>query len=302
MDTVPPVPGIPLDPVVDGDRIHTAGRQILGADNKAGVSVALELLRGLAAVPAAARPTVIAVFTIAEEKGLRGARALDVAALKADFAYVLDGEVPVGQVIATAPYKASLKIVVKGRRAHAALEPEKGVHAIAAAAAVIQAFPLGRYSATAVTNLGTIQGGTATNVIPDEVVVHGEMRCFQKDELEQLFETSRRTSIEAGRSVGAAVEVERHYLYAGYDVPVSAPPLRRLRIAAEQVAGIQFEKVSSIGGSDTNILCEKGVTAVDVGLGMHEIHSTAEWILASDLEKVTLWLMAALLADAVEDR
>ena len=295
MDTVPPVSGIPLQPIVDGDRIHTAGRQILGADNKAGVSVALELLSGLQAFPPSERPTIIAVFTIAEERGLLGARQLDVASLKADVAYVLDGEVPVGEIIATAPYKEAIKITVPGRRAHAALEPERGIHAIAVAARIITSFPLGRLTKTSVTNLGMIEGGTATNVIPDEVTLHGELRSFTADELEALAaRVSSELDAESHRS-GVEIRMERTRLYDGYDVPLDAQSLRRLQTAAQQHDDIRFQRVASIGGSDTNILMGKGLEAVDVGLGMHEIHSKDEWILTSDLERVTAWLLSALL-------
>jgi di/tripeptidase len=47
----------------------------------------------------------VAVFTVAEERGLRGAHELDVAALRADLGFVFDGEVAVGEVIAAAVYK-----------------------------------------------------------------------------------------------------------------------------------------------------------------------------------------------------
>lgn len=295
MDTVPLVPGAPVAPLVDGDRVHTGGKQILGADDKAGVSVALELVNGLCLIPPAERPTVLAVFTVAEEQGLLGARELDVTALAADYAYVLDGEVPVGEVIATAPYKEAITITVKGRRAHAALEPERGVHAMAAAARVIAAFPLGRLSATAVTNLGTIAGGVATNVIPDEVTIRGELRSFSDGELETLVERiARGHAAEAARS-NVMIEMVRTRLYDGYDISLEAPSLVRLRQAAEGRSDLVFKKVASMGGSDTNILVGKGLEAVDVGLGMHEIHSQDEWILVSDLVRVTDWLLAAVL-------
>lgn len=299
MDTVPPVPEVPLAPRVDGDRVHTGGEQILGADDKAGVAIAVELMSRLVEVPFERRPTVLAVFTVAEERGLLGARQLDVAALAADFAYVLDGEVPVGEVIATAPFKEALEIVVTGRRAHAALEPEQGTNAIAAAARVVDVFPLGRSTDTFVANLGRIEGGTATNVVPDEVRLDGEMRSFSEEELDAMFARFRDAARAAVAELGARIEIRRRRLYEGYDVPLDAPSLRRLRHAEPELEGAAFAKVRSIGGSDTNILVGKGLEAVDVGIGMHEIHSKDEWILTSDLARVTAWLTAALL---VEDR
>src|SRR5690606_21458164 len=99
MDTVPLVPGVPLAPEVEGSVVRAGGKQVLGADDKAGVSVVLDLLERAAATPYAQRPTLIAVITVCEELGLLGAKHLDVASLRADYAYSFDGEVPVGELI-----------------------------------------------------------------------------------------------------------------------------------------------------------------------------------------------------------
>ena len=68
---------------------------ILGADDKAGVAVLLEVARGAGA--ARARPCGCElVFTTSEEVGLRGARAFDASALAAEFGFVLDHAAPIG--------------------------------------------------------------------------------------------------------------------------------------------------------------------------------------------------------------
>ena len=294
LDTVPPVPGQPLAPVVDGDVVRTDGRQILGADDKAGVAVVLELLRALRGAPFERRPTLVAVFTVAEEQGLRGAHALDVAALRCDLGFVFDGEVPVGEVIAAAVFKEALGLTVRGRRSHAALEPEKGVHAIAAAAEVVRAFPLGLQPDGAVANLGSVRGGGASNVVPDEVVLEGEARAFDLPRLERLLRDVRRGAAAAVAASGAKVELASRRLYDGYDVPDDAPAFAWLRAAAP-AHGLEVVKVRSIGGSDTNVFNQKGLPTVNVGLGMHEIHSVDEWIDAGDLARVVAWVRDALL-------
>jgi tripeptide aminopeptidase len=54
-------------------------------------------------------------------------------------------------------------------------------------------------------------------------------------------------------------------------------------------------KVRSLGGSDTNVFNGKGLPTVNVGIGMHEIHSVGEWIDTRDLARVVAWLRDALL-------
>jgi tripeptide aminopeptidase len=297
LDTVPPLPGVPLAPIVDGDVVRTDGRQILGADDKAGVAVVLELLRALRDRPFEGRPTLVAVFTVAEEVGLRGAHALDVAGLRADFGFVFDGEVPVGEVIAAAVFKEALTITVRGRRAHAALEPAKGVHAIAAAAEVVRSFPLGAQPDGAVANLGSVRGGGASNVIPDEVVLEGEARAFRRDRLEALLGEIAAAAVAA---LDATVEVCHRRLYDGYDVADDALPFAWLRAAAT-AHGLEVVKVRSIGGSDTNVFNQRGLPTVNVGVGMHEIHSVDEWIDVGDLARVVAWVGDALAAGPAEN-
>ena len=294
MDTVPLVEDEPLAAVTDGTILRSSGRQILGADDKAGVAIVLELVARMASVPAAQRPTVIAVITVCEEIGLVGARALDVQGLGADFGYSFDGEVPVGELITSAVFKEALSLTVGGRRAHAALEPEAGIHAIRAAAEVVRSFPLGRSAPDLVANIGSITGGGATNVIPDEVRLEAEARAFSGERLETLVSAIKSGASEAVAGFEATVDVRRRRLYDGYALAADSEPCRRLAAAAPR-HGIDVRTVSSIGGSDTNIFNQKGLPTVNVGVNMHGIHSVDEWIDASDLAAVTNWLTDALL-------
>lgn len=293
MDTVPLAHGEPLAPIVDGTVVRTTGKQILGADDKAGVSVVLELAARAAATPFAERPTVVAVITVCEELGLLGAKHLDVASLRADHGYSFDGEVPVGELVTAAVFKEDVTFTVTGRAAHAALEPERGIHAIKAAAALVAAIPLGRVADDQVLNIGAIQGGGSTNVIPAQVTMRGEFRSFTAERLEELAERVVRLASAAVAEHGARLSVERKRLYAGYSLPDDAVPVRRL---AETAAanGIDVRTVSSIGGSDTSIFNQKGLPTVNVGVNMHEIHSVNEWIDVNDLARVVRWVGAAL--------
>lgn len=293
MDTVPLAQGELLAPLVDGTTLRTTGKQILGADDKAGVSVVLELVARAAATPFAARPTLVAVITVCEELGLLGAKHLDVAALRADYGYSFDGEVPVGELITSAVFKEDVTFTVAGRAAHAALEPERGVHAIKAAAAVVAAIPLGRVADDQVLNIGAIEGGGSTNVIPARVVMRGEFRSFSAERLEELATRVVALAEAAAAEHGARLSVERKRLYAGYALPDDSLPVMRLVEAAE-ANGVEVRTVASIGGSDTSIFNQKGLPTVNVGVNMHEIHSVNEWIDVADLARVVAWVGAAL--------
>jgi tripeptide aminopeptidase len=206
---------------------------------------------------------------------------------------VFDGEVAVGAVISAAVYKEALTITVRGRRAHAALEPERGVHAIAAAAEVVRTFPMGLQPDGAIANLGRVHGGGASNVVPDEVVLEGEARAFDEPRLLRLLVRVRDGAEAAVAPFGARVEVAHRRLYDGYALADDALPLGRLRAPAP-AHGLTVTTVRSIGGSDTNVFNQRGLPTVNVGIGMHEIHSVDEWIDVRDLARVAAWMVDAL--------
>ena len=69
-------------------------------------------------------------------------------------------------MILGAPYSQSLQVTFHGRAAHSGMHPEDGRSAIAAAARAISEFRLGRVDEDSTANVGTISGGTATNIVP----------------------------------------------------------------------------------------------------------------------------------------
>lgn len=100
IDTVKPGEGI--EPVVDRDRIVSAGDTIVAADDKCGVVVALEAVR-VVAEEGIDHGGLELVFTVAEEIGLFGAKHLDYSRIQADMAYVLDGGEEAGCITRAAP-------------------------------------------------------------------------------------------------------------------------------------------------------------------------------------------------------
>src|ERR687897_2643810 len=133
VDTVPHETPIEVE-LVDGVYC-SRGDTILGADNKAAVTVLMELAARHVADPAPVGLELI--FTVAEEDGLRGAKELDIGALRAPFGYVLDHATPIGEVIVAAPTYKRLRAAFRGQEAHSGINPEGGHNAIAAAAVAI---------------------------------------------------------------------------------------------------------------------------------------------------------------------
>lgn len=297
MDTVEPGRG--KVPVVDGDLIKSDGTTILGGDDLAGVACILEAIAVLKEknIP---HGDVYAVFTIAEEGGLFGARALDVSGIPAKYAYILDDEGPIGTAAIKAPSYNRLRFVVKGRAAHAGLCPENGINAIRVAAAAIAQLPfMGRIDKDSTCNIGMIQGGRARNIVPDEVIVDGEVRSIDNDRLklltDQLTDSFKKTVEREGGSV--ITEVEN--MYGGYSIAEDHPILQLLQKAASRL-NIPVNLHSTGGGSDTNIINGKGIPAVDISVGMTNVHSTSEQIAISDMMKACALLIEIIRTHAEE--
>ena len=166
--------------------LKSDGTTILGADDKSGVAIILEVLRVIKEnnLP---HPPLQPVFTICEEIGLLGAKHLDYSLLKAKWGLVLDGGNP-AEIIHRAPTANRLQFVVIGKAAHAGVHPEEGINAIWLAAKAISSLQLGRIDEETTCNLGLIEGGTATNIVPDKVVIKGEVRSHKQEKLKAQTE------------------------------------------------------------------------------------------------------------------
>src|SRR6185437_10268418 len=185
LDTVPP--SGPLEPVVDDGVVRNAGGTILGADNKSAV---VAMLEGVRRVLAENRPHagIELLFTPQEEVGLIGATAFDHERLQARIGYVYDQAAPIGTVILGAPYSQSLEVTFHGRAAHSGMHPDEGRSAIAAAARAISEMRLGRVDELSTANVGTITGGTATNIVPEWCTFVAEARSHDEARLADLVQ------------------------------------------------------------------------------------------------------------------
>ena len=292
LDTVPPAG--PLEPVVEEGVVRNAGGTILGADDKAAVAVMLEAARLLLAE---GRPHggVELLFTTREETGLEGAQAFDVSRLEARSGVVYDYSGPVGEVVVAAPSGRAIDVVFTGRSAHAGIDPEDGRSAIAAAARGVSDLRLGRIDEETTANVGTIEGGSARNVVPATCRLAAEARSRDERKLADLVQEMLDCFSFAAAIAECEVEATVEGKYHGYRVAPDDPALVLARTALER-AGFTPREVEVGGGSDVNVLLERGLRCVNVANGMANVHTADEAIAVADLEAmvgVTLELVAA---------
>lgn len=284
MDTVSSTKG--LVPIVTDTHIRSNGNTILGADDKAGIALVCELVHHL---NKGHRPIEI-IFTVSEEIGLLGAKNLDYNKIKSKIAFVLDAGGTVGTIVTKAPSLERIDITVKGKSAHAGAEPEKGVNAIAIAAKAISNVRQGRIDKDTTLNIGKIQGGEATNIVPETVVVEGEARSFNIGTLNKQIKDTEEKFSEAAKEFGGNIEFNHRLSFSTFNLDKESPPVKLAVNAAEKL-GINCNITHSGGGSDANILNSHGIASVGLGIGVFDAHTNRENVSLNDLYKSLEWLI-----------
>lgn len=288
MDTVEP--GIGKKPVFEGGYIKSDGTTVLGGDDASGIVCIFEVLRVLKEKNLEHGDIQI-VFTVAEEGGLFGSRNLDYSLIHAKYGIVLDSDGPIGTVAIKAPSQDKIFVTLKGKAAHAGIEPEKGVSAIQIAASAISGMKLGRIDFETTANIGIISGGRETNIICDKVELRAEARSRDKLKREQQTAHMKECFEKAAAEFGGSVEFKAELAYQSFNIPKTAPIIKILEKATVS-AGIELKLEETGGGSDTNNYNERGIEAVDISVGMDKVHSVNERILIDDMVKAAEFVLA----------
>lgn len=293
MDTVTPGEGI--EPVVEGDVIHSAGDTILGADAKAGVTVILQALREViaAGIP---HGELQVVFCIAEETGLNGAYHLDYSMISPDYCFVFDGGKEPGEMTTAAPSAYKMTYRIKGKAAHAGVRPEDGINAIQVAAQGIARMKLGRIDYETTANIGIIEGGLARNIVPESCVLYAEARSHDAAKLEaQLAHMRLCLEHAAEENQAQLLEPEIAASYKRFALPDDAPVVQIAWQAAEAL-GLQPLTESGGGGSDANVFNEHGIPAVICATGAEGVHTVHEKAHIGQMVDCARWLVEIIRA------
>ena len=81
------------------------------------------------------------LFTVGEEQGLLGSRALDTSMLVARTGFVSDHPGAIGCYVSAAPSRFVVRATVRGRASHSGISPEHGLNAVVALARGVAALP-----------------------------------------------------------------------------------------------------------------------------------------------------------------
>ncbi|MCF6248698.1 MAG: M20/M25/M40 family metallo-hydrolase [Desulfobacula sp.] len=284
MDTVGPGKGIKV--VFEEGVFKSDGTTILGSDDKSAIAIILEVMEVILEKNMDYPPIEI-VFTVCEEIGLLGAKHFDYDLMDSTFGYILDSTDTQG-IVTKAPSANKITIKIHGKAAHAGAAPENGISAIFVASKAISTLKLGRIDEETTCNLGTIEGGVATNIVPEFVEIHGEARSHNFEKLETVTNGIIKAFEDAAKEFGdnehtSRIEVLVEHDFPNTNISEGHEAIVLARKAAKNLGKILESKTIG-GGADANIFFGKGIIAGVLGTGMTDVHTLNESIKLSDME------------------
>lgn len=204
-----------------------------------------------------------------------------------------------------------MEVTVHGRMGHAAV-PQTGVDALQAATRILNALYDQNVKYREVTsavrgithpylNVGLIEGGTNTNVVPGKVVLKLDRRMIPEEDPAQV-EASIRQVIEAAVAGQPGIRLEiRRMVLARALKPLDGnrPLVDALSRHATDVFGERVEDSGTPLYTDARLFCEQGIPAVLYGCGPHTVDESNakradEHIELEDLRRATKVVARAL--------
>ena len=281
MDQIEPCEHV--NPVIEGDIIRTDGTTTLGGDDKGGISAILEAVEDLIETKESHRDIYL-VFTSSEEISMMGAKNMDLSMLPCKDLVIADNVGNTGHVAYKAPAMEAISMKFFGKKAHAGIEPEKGINAVVTASRAISNMHIGRLNPTTTSNIGRIEGGAATNIVTDEVLVTAEIRSHSMDTLAQELAHMEQCCKEAAESMNTTYEFNHELAYPTLSVDLDSE-LAKLTKDAMEKEGIDANFAIIGGGSDANVLSGYGYRSVIIGCGMNAVHTVDETLDISEAVK-----------------
>jgi glutamate carboxypeptidase len=272
-DTVWPVGQLERMPLrQENGRLHGPGT----LDMKAGIAIGMLAARALSETGTMPACRIVMLLTSDEEIGSRTSRDLiEEEARKSRAVLVLEPSLPGGAVKTQRKGCGEFELVVRGVAAHAGIDPGTGASAIHELARQVLALEqLQNVERGISVNVGTISGGTRTNVVADQARAGVDVRV---------------TTLDDARRVEAAFRGLRPFLKSTtleVSGGVDRPPLERSAGVA-RLYGMAREVAASLGlgdlaegatggGSDGNFTAAIGVPTLDglgaIGNGAHALH------------------------------
>jgi tripeptide aminopeptidase len=282
MDTV--TPGVGVEPVIRDGVVYSAGDTVLGGDDKSGVAAIMETLETAVESDRPHRPVEV-LFTVCEEKGLKGSEHADFSLFQSKEALVLDSS-QVGKIVNRSTDNGRIRFVFDGT--DAVTDDEQfggGLRALKAAARAVNRIACGQVDGDSIVQIADFSAighrKTGEKKASFEVIFHSYDTALQA----QWFETVEQTVREAAEAFGVAYEKTVLKNYRGLKAPADLPLIGKLQQILADMGEAPAELASGTGGCDASWIVAHGIDAVNIGTGMSNIHTPDEYLPIDQMER-----------------
>jgi tripeptide aminopeptidase len=269
-----------------GDDIITAsGTTLLGADDKAGVAIIMDLAQYLIQHPEIPHGKIRILFTPDEEIG-RGVAAVDMKKLGAQFGYTLDGGER-GHLEGETFSADAMTITFNGISAHPGYARGKMVSAIKAAAAFVDMLPKNEWSPETTEGMQGFVHPTNIEGTLEKATVQFIIRDFNTPQLahhEQRLKALVDKTLTIFPGMNADITIKEQYRNMKEILDLH-PNVMNYAAEAYQRAGMEANRMSIRGGTDGSRLSFMGLPCPNIFTGEMGIHSKQEYVSVQDMEK-----------------
>ena len=265
--------------------ITASGKTLLGADDKSGVAIIMDMAHFLITHPAIKHGDIKILFTPDEEVG-RGTEKLDLSKVGAHFGFTLDGG-EVGTFEDETFSADAATIVIDGVSAHPGYAKGKMINAIKIAAEIVAALPKDSWCPEATSVREGFVHPVDINGIQEKATIDFIVRDFDTAMLavheKKLFDIAQNVvSKYQGATITCSVTEQYRNMKEIID---QHPHITSLAKAAYEKAGLTLVKEPIRGGTDGSRLSFMGLPCPNIFTGMQAIHSKHEWVGVTDMEK-----------------
>lgn len=267
------------------DIITASGKTLLGADDKAGVAIIMDLANYLASHPEVKHGTIKILFTPDEEIG-KGVNNVDLKKLGADFGYTLDGGER-GSYTDETFSADGVKITFHGVIAHPGYAKDKLVNAMKVAGTFLDLLPKHEFSPESTSDREGFVHPVRIDGLAEKTIVQFIIRDFETEKLKAHEEKLERIVRKAiSLYPGSSYEFEVHEQYRNMKEVVDKYPQMSANVEeAMKRSDVAYKKKSARGGTDGSRLSFMGLPCPDIFTGEMAFHGKHEYVSIQDMQK-----------------
>lgn len=270
---------------IGNDIITASGLTLLGADDKSGVAIIMDMANYLIQHSAIPHGTIKILFTPDEEVG-RGTDKVDIQKIGADFAYTLDGG-ELGTYEDETFSADAVTVTFHGVSAHPGYAKHKMVNALKLAGELLSALPKHEWCPEMTDQREGFVHPVHIDGIAEKATIEFIIRDFETAKL-KVYEDRLKGMVEGivKEHPGSSFEFTIKEQYRNMkEILDQHPEVNERAAKAYESAGLTMRKEPIRGGTDGTRLSFMGLPCANIFTGMQAIHSKHEWVSVYDMQK-----------------